>query len=511
MPRLPRRLVLSAALLAALAAPLGALLLGPAAPAARAEGAKSHAALFAKDDAFKWEVVSTSPVPGGTQHLLKLTSQVWQGIPWTHWLRVIEPESAPRGDAALLIIGGGRNRDRAPGDLKGEALMLPLLAAETGSIVALLEQVPNQPLYDGLTEDRLVAHTFKKYLETEDPSWPALVPMVKSALRSMDAIQELTQGREGKKKVERFFVTGASKRGWTTWLSAAHDERVCGIAPMVIDVVNMAKQMPHQVEYFGTYSEKIDPYVQLGLPQKVQGPEAKDLLTIVDPWTHRERLTLPKLIVLGTNDPYWTVDAVDLYFGGLEGEKYVSYVPNAGHGLGPAAYQTASAYYQQVLDGTPRPRFGWERRLVESGNASGARAALFEVEARCTDLPSEVTLFTATSRTRDFRPARWEGRPVAPLAEGGPGRYVASVEVPEEGYVGSYLSLTYKDAKGRPMTLCTTIEIAGEGGRFRGPSVGAQSLGGASGAAATPAAKPAPAAPAVPAQDAPGLGRRREF
>jgi PhoPQ-activated pathogenicity-related protein len=37
--------------------------------------------------------------------------------------------------------------------------------------------------------------------------------------------------------------------------------------------------------------------------------------------------------MLGTNDEYWPLDALNLYWSELKGPKYVLYIPNNGHGL----------------------------------------------------------------------------------------------------------------------------------------------------------------------------------
>ena len=39
--------------------------------------------------------------------------------------------------------------------------------------------------------------------------------------------------------VDEFTVTGASKRGWTTWTIGAVDKRVKAMAPLVLDCLNM--------------------------------------------------------------------------------------------------------------------------------------------------------------------------------------------------------------------------------------------------------------------------------
>src|SRR5205814_7339736 len=86
-------------------------------------------------------------------------------------------------------------------------------------------------------EDDFIAYTWDHYIRTGDDRWPARLPMTKSAVRAMDAVTAFTATPAGGgRPVRRFVVAGASKRGWTTWATAAVDKRVVAIAPAVIEI-----------------------------------------------------------------------------------------------------------------------------------------------------------------------------------------------------------------------------------------------------------------------------------
>ncbi|MBI3099007.1 MAG: PhoPQ-activated pathogenicity-related family protein [Planctomycetes bacterium] len=406
----------------------------------------------APDASYAWKIESNDTAEGvGTTLTIHMTSQTWHGIDWTHWLTVVVPEKVTHPEYALLLVSGGRNRDEPP-KLSGEAMILAQLAQKTGTVVAVVQQVPNQPLFNNLREDGLIAFTFMNYFNTKDETWPCLLPMTKSAVRAMDTVQAVVK-EKFQQEVQKFVVTGASKRGWTTWLTGAVDPRVCAIAPMVIDVLNFHKQMPHQIESFGRYSEQIGDYTELGLQALMSTPAGDRLLQLVDPYSYLDQLTMPKLIVLGTNDPYWPVDAAKLYFPDLKGDKYIHYVPNAGHGLGAGAVEAISAFYQSVVAGEERPKLSWER--VEEGGRAGLRLTLSGGGMTC------IEVWKATSPTRDFRKAEWspdmteEGlHPIGDLK-----LKILFLPTAREDFAAYFGRVTYKSSLGMEYSLCTNVEV----------------------------------------------------
>jgi len=332
------------------------------------------------DPAYSWKKLSRE----GAVTRVRLVAQVWQGIEWAHDLVIVEPERKIARDLAILYITGA---DPNPLDLD-EAHRLANLAGVT---VVHLFQIPVQPIWD-LIEDDLIAETFVRYLDSGDASWPLLFPMVKSAIRAMDALEDFSKGL-----IKRFVVTGSSKRGWTSWLTAASgDQRVVGIAPMVFDNLDFLAQLQHQMSNWQGTSEMISPYTSRGLHERIRMPAGQRLAAMVDPFTYRAQMSLPKIIITGSNDPYWSVDSLSLYWDGLTGEKWASTVPNAGHGLGDMsqALHAIAALAKHCAGKLSIPSCSWSFEKES-------------IEMQCEAPLPDLRLWIAESDTLDFRQSEW--------------------------------------------------------------------------------------------------------
>ena len=147
-------------------------------------------------------------------------------------------------------------------------------------------------------EDDLIAYCWDKFLDTGDATWLPRLPMVKSVVKAMDCIQAWSK-KEGI-PVEKFIVAGGSKRGWTTWMTGATDDRVEAIMPIVIDVLNLDEQLTHHGATYGFWSKALGDYVRHGIVQNPEHERMQDLHAIEDPHSYLDRLTLPKFIINGT-------------------------------------------------------------------------------------------------------------------------------------------------------------------------------------------------------------------
>lgn len=416
------------------------------APGAAADALANYVAK--PDDAFEWHVQKRYSSPDAAVVELHFESQRWQGEPWKHQLLLIRPKRIADEGRAIFIIGGGRWRDEyeaatAEEPLPEDAGLFVAIAKVLKTPVVVLGQVPYQPLF-GMTEDRLIAHTFERYLTTGDPEWPLLLPMVKSVVRAFDASSAASE-REWGKPLDRFTVIGGSKRGWTTWLTAAVDPRVTAIAPIVIDALNMERHFPHQTEAWGAPSASIQPYTDLGLDRILASPQGADLRQIVDPYAYRDTLTLPKLVILATNDQYFPLDSANLYFGGLREPKYLLYLPNEPHSVKHYGnvVRGLRALHEASGGGEPLPRVDWEYRATADGltlciDAKGARS---------------LHVWRADSADRDFRDAQWQD-----VVETRRSRGSFALERPAAGYAAVFGEMRFGAAL-KAFSLSTGLTV----------------------------------------------------
>lgn len=406
------------------------------------------------DKSFKWEVKEKQKSDGLTYFRVEFTSQTWQTIHWTHDLMIMVPDDLQYNDA-LLFITGGSNKNEKPNSHKfNDELPVEFgkMCKVNKSIIALLWQVPNQPLYDDLTEDALISKTLHNYQQDHDYNWPLLFPMVKSAVRAMDIVQSFSKS-EVHKKVKGFVVSGASKRGWTTWLTGANDDRVVAIGPMVIDMLNMPVNIPYHKVAWGDYSIEIEDYVKLGLAQQFGTNQNNDLVKMIDPYSYRKTLTMPKMLFMGTNDPYWPVDAVKNYIDDIPGDNHICYTSNAGHDLGDRkkAFAALSAFL-----GTTVVKAGLPKCDYSIAESNGKIKLTVNTNA---DKLVDASLYTATSPSQEFRDKKWSS--VSLQASGQPSVTV-EMAYPKTGYTAFYVELTCKAPNGDNFTQCTRMFVTSD-------------------------------------------------
>jgi len=426
-------------------------------PAKIAEATALDDYVAAPDPSYAWSLVNTIHGTGYRAFVLSMYSQTWRSpaevdrTRWHHWLTIIRPDGAV-GGTAMLFINGGSNGDPAPTAADG---LLTGLARQTSRVVADLRMVPNQPLVfagetQGRWEDALIAYTWDKFLRTGDDRWPARLPMTKAAVRAMDTVQAFcATSLGGSLTIDSFMVAGASKRGWTTWTTAAVDSRVVAIMPLVIDVLNVERSMSHHYAAYGFWAPAVHDYEEMHIMDWFRTPEMAALMAIEDPYAYRTRLDMPKCIVNATGDQFFLPDSSRFYFHDLPGTRYLRYVPNTDHGLSPDVANTVTAFALAILNGRPLPRFSW------SFEADGS------IRVQTIDAPGQVLLWQATNPTaRDFRketigPAYTS----SVLADQGGGVYVGRVPVPPAGWTAFFVELTYYSGWVYPHRFTTDVRV----------------------------------------------------
>ncbi len=414
------------------------------------------------DDTYEYHQAAL-PIPGFETapykyFVLDMTSQTWRSsadvnLPvWRHWMEVYVPynsagEVADIVDSALLFIRGGSNTSNLPQSPDPD---LARIATSTNSVVATLRIVPNEPVIftdetRTRSEDEIISYTLNKFLEhigdEGNDTWPLLLPMVKSAVRTMDTVQDFVASLDPNAIVNDFVVSGESKRGWTTWLTAATDDRVRAIMPGVFDNLNQGPQMVNHYATLGFFSEEVVDYTDLDIFERILTPEAQVLSKIVDPYSYLRNGRfddMPKLILNSAGDEFFVPDSSRFYFDDLPGDQnYLRYIPNTGHGLDARAVSSRATFYDAVLNDRPLPQYSW---TVEPDGS---------IRVQADTQPTQVLLWQKRNvNARDFRNGYNPGTFwfSMPLVDQGGGLYVGNVDVPATGATAYLVELTFPNS-----------------------------------------------------------------
>ena len=406
-----------------------------------------------KDDAsFNYVIEKVQEFDSYFVHSIRMDSQNFlqskdvNKTSWSHWLTVIEPKEV-KAETALLIISSGDTNDPMP---KAQDALIEIALA-SNSLVAELKAIPNQPLkfsdesFDRW-EDAIIAYTWNKFFLTGETRWPARMAMTKSAIAAMDTIQAVFK----RNNVNSFVVTGASKRGWTTWTAAATDNRVIAIIPLVIDMLNIKPSFEHHWQAYGFWAPAIQDYVDMNTMDWWGSPEAEALFKLVDPYSYKDRYQFPKYIINAAGDEFFIPTSSQFYYDQLPGEKHIRYVPNVGHSLnGSYIIEAIASFYISILNSSPRPEYSWN--FLENG----------QIEFTSDNQPSEVKLWWADNpSSRDFRldaiGKSWKSKSIKINAEG---KYISSIDKPEEGWRAYFVEAIY-GSNSLPFIITSEVKVS---------------------------------------------------
>eukprot|EP01062_Namystynia_karyoxenos_P007973 TRINITY_DN1280_c0_g1_i1.p1 TRINITY_DN1280_c0_g1~~TRINITY_DN1280_c0_g1_i1.p1 ORF type:complete len:532 (+),score=208.14 TRINITY_DN1280_c0_g1_i1:67-1596(+) len=452
------------------------------------------------DDNYKWTDTkqTVKMLSGATGHLLNVTSQKWldesravgpNGALWTHQVLVVVPKQLRVKDRGFIWITGGCNEHPGlPKATDEEPLAVDLIAEATGSVGVVLFQIPNchivypsDPQRRPRSEDAMIAWAWNEFLKTRDPEWLPRFPMVKASMRAMQAVQEWAK-QEALADIDGWVASGASKRGWTTWMVGAVDCPSCpnivGIAPIVPIVPALQLDMHHMFKAYGGWTFAFNDYMDVNLTRQLDTEGFEALIANVDPIKQPflSRLgRIPKHVVVSSDDEFMMMEWTNLWWDQMPGEKHLTIANNAEHSMATGVFEmletlvnTISSIYhngtrpswsftvdQEAGEFTVRIPQGQEHGKVVLRHAQTiskvrrdfrwARLANPE-NGNCT-LPEihlkKPILFGANC----IEPIVWTG---TTLNETAPGEWKVKVDAPASGWKGYYVEAYFPSDRGIP-------------------------------------------------------------
>ncbi|ENG6259251.1 PhoPQ-activated pathogenicity-related family protein [Yersinia enterocolitica] len=403
-----------------------------------------------------YNLLSQENLPGLEWRRYQLTSQHWspEGLvtpaAWQHEVEVFIP-SESTSTQGLVVINNGTNHatDKVPasGPTDFSIDELQNIAHQTNTVVIAVSTIPNQYLEyqqdnEPRKEDYSVARSWTLFMDA--PESRAIVPLQVPMAAAISQAMTMAQQALPEKALDSFIVTGLSKRGWTTWLTAIADSRVVAIAPFVIDLLDTRAALEHMYQsYGGNWPIAFTPYYLDEVDKKLDTAGFAKLMQIIDPLQYmgteyQSRLSIPKYIINASGDDFYVPDNTDFYYDKLPGEKALRVAPNSSHsGIKAFSGPSLISFVNRMRQSMPMPQ-------VNANIAIKDKVQTLTVSL--SETPDKVLLWTAAnSEARDFRYACNVRYSEFPLAVTPANTLDIALTVPTSGWQATFVEATFSD------------------------------------------------------------------
>ena len=297
-------------------------------------------------------------------------------------------------------------------------------------------------------EDDLIGYAWNEFLKSgadqKYSEWLPRFPMTRAVIRAMDLAQEITL--QNNLDLQDFVVSGASKRGWTAWTTAAIDDRVVGVAPMVIDMLNLVPSFENHYRSYGEFSPAVSSYVKYNIQDWLETDEFKKLMSYVEPYSFLDKYTMPKYIINAGSDEFFSTDSWRFYYDQLPDDKILRYVPNSNHSLsGGYLNKDLMAYFYRIINDINFPSLKWT-----------LNKNIIEVELDYQD-DYNVSIWTAINEEgRDFR--LWEKGELwseVKIDKSDDNKYLIDIDQEFNGYKAVMMEFTIDPDSKFPLIIST--------------------------------------------------------
>ena len=404
---------------------------------------------------FSYDIQEVIYEENWTGYHIKMISGEWldskkvDQVEWWHYVDIIIPKQTTSSTGIMFIDGGEKSEDYFR--LDAQSIQN---AIKTEAVIVNVSNIPFQPLnflsseQDSFEEDDLIAFAWNKFLKQgakqKDVEWLPRFPMTRAIVRAMDLAQEIVLQNDI--VVKDFVVSGASKRGWTAWTTAAVDSRVKAVVPMVIDMLNLVPSFENHYRSYGEFSPAVQEYVNYNIQDWLGTEEFKVLMSYIEPFSFIDKFTMPKYIINAGSDEFFSTDSWRFYYDKLPGEKIIRYVPNKNHSLdGRYLTEDLVSYFYRVINDIEIPSLSWnlsDNKLIAELDYDG---------------DYNVSVWTAKNDNgRDFRlweeGELWEETSVGKLANN---KYELNLSSNFKGYKATMIEFTIDPETEFPLIIST--------------------------------------------------------